>query len=129
MNIYDEINEENFELFAIKYYDNPVCLSKEEFEDDVKRFKYLKKLFFRYIDSGELKERLILNHIIILFNVFGDITPKLLFYKMSGLWSYLVPFLKTLNRLPQNVYLSPSKIINTKTIMEDSNIADILRKI
>ena len=71
MDIFDELNEENFTLFAIRHYDNPQCTSTEEFYEDIRRFRYLKRLLKRYHKTGELRERLILNHLIILSNVFG----------------------------------------------------------
>ena len=71
MDIFEELNEENFTLFAIRHYDNPQCTSTEEFYEDIRRFRYLKRLLRRYYNSGELRERLILNHLIILNTVFG----------------------------------------------------------
>ena len=77
--IFDELNEENFTLFAIRHYDNPQCTSTEEFYEDIRRFRYLKRLLKRYLKSGELRERLILNHLIVLSNLFGvDNTLKML---------------------------------------------------
>ena len=71
MDIFEELNEENFTLFAIRHYENPQCTSTEEFYEDIRRFRYLKRLLKRYHNTGELRERLILNHLIILNNVFG----------------------------------------------------------
>ena len=71
MDIFEELNDENFTLFAIRHYDNPQCTSTEEFYEDIRRFRYLKRLLKRYHKNGELRERLILNHIIILSNLFG----------------------------------------------------------
>ena len=71
MDIFNELNDENFTLFAIKHYNNPQGLSTEEFYEDIRRFRYLKRLLKRYYKNGELRERLILNHIIILSNLFG----------------------------------------------------------
>ena len=82
-------------MFAMKYYDNPSCIDKKEFLDDMKRFKYLKRLFRKYDTSGTLKVRLILNHIIVLANVFGvDASSTLLFFKIEKKhWSTLKTFL------------------------------------
>ena len=93
MDIFEELNEENFTLFAIRYYDNPQCTSTEEFYEDIRRFRYLKRLLKRYYRTGELRERLILNHIIILSNVFGVPNAiRMLQYKIDGdFW----PVLKT----------------------------------
>ena len=67
----DKLDESNFLLYAAKHYDNPQCFDTIEFYEDLKRFKYIKRLFNRYIEDGDLKERLVLNHIVILFNLFG----------------------------------------------------------
>ena len=98
---FDELNEENHLLFAIKYYENPHAATMEDFEEDLKRFKYIKRLLKKYVVSGELKHHLILNHIIICFNIFGDGTIPLLFYKIEKeYWSILKTFLLFLNRIP-----------------------------
>ena len=107
---FDELNEDNYIFFAIKHYNNPHCTTKEEFEEDLKRFKYVKKLIRKYLNSGVLKHHLILNHLIILFNVFNDATVPLLFYKIdSNCWPVLKTFLLYLNRFPEDylVYLEP----------------------
>ena len=84
MNIFEELNEENFTLFAIRFYDNPQCTSTEEFYEDIRRFRYLKRLLKRYTKTGELRERLILNHLIVLSNLFGvDNTMRMLEYKIE----------------------------------------------
>ena len=124
---HDYLDDNNFVLFAAKHYDNPQCYDTEEFYDDLKRFKYLKRLFGKYEETGELRERLILNHLIILYNVFGDITTKMLFYKLEGYYSYLIPFLVLLHRLPDKVDVG--KIIYTSDIPMNSKIVQVLRKI
>ena len=93
MKLFDELNEENFILFASKHYNNPRCLDIEEFYEDLARIKYLKRLLRRYQQTGIIQERLILNHIIIIYNVFGiSAANKMLFYKVEPeLW----PALKT----------------------------------
>ena len=84
MDIFEELNEENFTLFAIRHYDNPQCTSTEEFYEDIRRFRYLKRLLKRYHKNGELRERLILNHIIILSNLFGvSNTIRMLKFKIE----------------------------------------------
>jgi hypothetical protein len=96
------LNDDNFLLYAMNHYDNPQCHSIDEFEDDVKRFLYVKKLFSRYRNSDELRERLILNHIIVLYNVFGDHVTNMLFFKIEqDLWSSLKSFIIFLDRLPE----------------------------
>jgi hypothetical protein len=124
---HDYLDDENFILFAAKYYDNPQCYDADEFYDDLKRFKYLKRLFGKYEESGELRERLILNHLIILYNVFGDTATKMLFYKLEDYYSYLVPFLVLLHRLPEKVNVG--KTIHTSDIALDMHIVEVLRKI
>lgn len=97
---FDELNEDNYIIFAIKYYDNPQCATKDDFYEDLKKFKYIKRLFKRYIKSGQLKSHLLLNHFIIIFNVFGEAAVPLLFFKIEkSYWSILKSFLLYLNRL------------------------------
>jgi len=99
---FDELNDDNYLLFAIKYYDNPQAVTKDDFEDDLKRIKYVKRLLKRYKNNGELKTHLILNHIIVLFNVFGDATVPLLFYNLEeDLWPAVKSFLLYLKRVPE----------------------------
>ena len=98
----DELNESNYLLFAIKFYDNPQAVTKDDFESDLKRIRYVKRLLKRYKNSGELKVHLILNHLIVLFNVFNDATVPLLFYNLEeDLWPSIKSFLLFLNRIPE----------------------------
>ena len=101
---FSELTPENINMFAMKHYDNPSCVDEAEFLDDLKRFKYLKRLFRKYDTSGELKVRLIVNHIIVLSNVFGvDATTTLLFFKIEvEHWSLLKTFLVYLQFMPEN---------------------------
>ena len=101
---FSELTPENINMFAMKHYDNPSCVDESELLDDLKRFKYLKRLFRKYDTSGELKVRLIVNHIIILSNVFGvDATTTLLFFKIEvEHWSLLKTFLVYLHFMPEN---------------------------
>ena len=97
-----ELNESNYQIFAIKFYDNPHALTKEEFEDDLKRIKYVKRLLKRYKNTGVLKTHLILNHLTVLFNVFGEASVPLLFYNLEeDLWPAIKSFLIFLNRIPE----------------------------
>jgi hypothetical protein len=99
---FDELNESNYLLFAIKFYDNPQAVTREDFDEDLKRIRYIKKLLKRYKNTGELKTHLILNHLTILFNVFNDATVPLLFYNLEKeLWPSIKSFLVFLNRLPE----------------------------
>jgi len=98
---FDELNEKNHLLFAIKYYENPQSVTVDDFMEDMKKFKYLKRLLKRYLKTGTLRTNLILNHLIILFNVFGDGTLPLLMYKLEReYWSAIKTFLLYLNRYP-----------------------------
>ena len=99
---FDELNEDNYLLFAIKFYDNPHALTKEDFEDDLKRIKYIKRLLKRYKNTGVLKTHLILNHLTVLFNVFVDAAVPLLFYNLEQeLWPCIKSFLLFLKRVPE----------------------------
>lgn len=127
----DVITNENFLLYAAQHYDNPQCHSLEEFNDDLMRLKYLKKLCTRYQDSGELKERLILNHIIVLNNVFGPKTLcKIFWLKMPDALPYIKPFLIFLNILPDKIYnVGEINTIDTTLVKMDQGIIDSLRRI
>jgi hypothetical protein len=99
---FDELNENNYLLFAIKFYDNPQALTREDFEDDLKRIKYIKRLLKKYKNTGVLKTHLVLNHLTILFNVFNEAAVPLLFYNLDrDLWPAIKSFLVFLNRLPE----------------------------
>ena len=99
---FDELNEDNYMMFAIKHYDNPHAVTQEDFYEDLKKFKYIKRLLKRYQKSGELKSHLLLNHFICLYNVFDDAATPLLFYKIDEeLWSVLKTFLTFLGRIPE----------------------------
>ena len=99
---FDELNDDNYLLFAIKFYDNPHALTKDDFEDDLKRIKYVKRLLKRYKNTGVLKTHLILNHLTVLFNVFNDAAIALLFYNLEeDLWPAIKSFLVFLNRIPE----------------------------
>ena len=101
---FDELNEKNYLMFAIKHYDNPQSVTVDDFMEDMKKFKYLKRLLKRYLKTGVLRVNLILNHLIILFNVFGEGTIPLLMYKLGDeYYSIIKTFLLYLNRVdPQN---------------------------
>ena len=98
---FNELNENNYMMFAVKMYDNTHALTKEEFEDDLKRIKYVKRLLKRYKNTGVLKTHLILNHLTVLFNVFGEAAVPLLFYNLEeDLWPSIKSFLLFLKRIP-----------------------------
>ena len=121
---FDELNESNYMLFAMKFYDNPQSVTKDDFDDDLKKFKYVKRLLKRYKNTGVLKTHLILNHIIVLFNVFNEATVPLLFYNMEeDLWPAIKSFLIYLKRVPEY----PKSHIHG--IPEDQNCIDELNSI
>ena len=121
---FNELNDNNYLLFAIKNYENPQAITKEDFEDDLKRIKYVKRLLKRYKNTGELRTHLILNHLIVLFNVFGDAAVPLLFFKLDEeLWSSTKSFLMFLNRIPEH----PRSDLNT--IQEDTYCLEQLQLI
>lgn len=127
----EKLTDENFLIYCAKHYDNPQCHSTEEFLEDLKRIKYIKKLLTRYIENGELKERLILNHLTILYNVFGaDHTCKILYLKMKNQFHYIKPFLILLNILPERIFdVRDENSVDTDMIPMDENIVRVLREI
>ncbi len=99
---FNELNEDNYLLFAIKFYDNPHAVTRDDFEDDLKKIKYVKRLLRRYINTSTLRTHLILNHLTVLFNVFGDAAVPLLFFNLEeDLWSSIKSFLVFLHKLPE----------------------------
>jgi|TARA_R110000851_G_scaffold170671_2_gene317004 hypothetical protein len=115
------LTESTFLLFASKHYDNPQCSDISEFEEDLKRFQYLRKLFGRYRQDADLKERLILNHLIIVYNVFGPEATNMLFMKLHEFHDCLKPFVEYLNYMPaviqyDDVSLSKDNIDADKSI-------------
>lgn len=123
-----KLTNKTFYLFAARHYDNPSCLSNEEFEEDLLLFKYIKRSFTKYVETGEIKERLILNQLTILYNLFGVGCTQMLFFKVPETqWSVLKPFLETLDYLPEFVYdVRGSTPINTTEIPNDANIKLLL---
>lgn len=126
----DPLNEDNFIIYAMKAYDNPSCLSLDEFHDDLKRIKYIKRLLNRYESEGELKDRLIMNHIIVMFNVFNLFATRILFYKLEEeFWPALKTFLVYLGYMPDIIYGIRDEPIITSTIEMREDIIEVLREI
>jgi len=99
--LFNELNEENFLIFAIKNYENPQAVTREDFDKDLSRFRYIKRLLKRYKTGGDLKVHLLINHFIILYNIFGEATTPMLFYKIDkSLWSSIKTFVVFLDKLP-----------------------------
>ena len=119
---FNELNKENFLLFAIQHYNNPTASTQDDFEEDLKRFKYVKRWLKKYHESGTINSHLLLNHIIVIFNCWNDAALPMLFYKLDReYWGYLKSFLIFLNRIPG--YPSQSGLDN---IEEDLNILEAL---
>ena len=128
---FDDLNEKNFLLFAMKEYDNPQCVEVEEFNDDLRRIKYIKRLFNQYHTENILKERLILNHVIVFFNVFSvRAATRILFYKIDEeFWPMLKTFLLYLSYMPKDKIESiMGKEIRVTDIPMDQGIIDRLRE-
>ena len=126
-----QLDDSNFLLYAAANYDNPQCYDTDEFYDDLKRFKYLKRLFNKYRETNDLKERLIFNHLIVIYNVFGPVPgTRMLFFKLEGYYDLLKPFLMFMNHMPDIVYNIGSKNKNIKSVdlSMDQSIINILRK-
>jgi len=129
--IFDDLNEKNFLLYAMKEYNNPQCTKVEEFNDDLKKIKYIKRLLNQYVSEGVLKERLLLNHIIIFYNVFPPAAAtRILFFKIEEkFWPILKPFLFYLKLMPEDRIESiMGKEIKTNEILMDQGVIDSLRK-
>ena len=125
--MFDDLNDENFMMYAMKAYKSPHCIMSE-FEGDIKRTKYLKRLFRRFKVTKSLKERLILNHIILLNNVFGTSTARILFYKIDERdYDILKTFLVYLNYMPEKIIGIRGKTLLSSDILIDLHIAEILR--
>jgi len=117
MYMFEKLTEDNLYLFAAKHYYNPTFSDIEEFNEDLNRFKYIKRLLNRYIENGELADRLILNHLIVVFNVFGiEAALKILEFKMDEKhWPILKPFLIFLKYIRNDQY---TNITMNKVVIE-----------
>ena len=120
--MFENLTKDNIMMYAIQHYHNPSCEGMGEFNDDMKRFKYIKRLFRKYKDTGILKDRLLLNHIIVLNNLFGaEASSTLLFFKTEQVhWPALKGFLEFLNIMPEN---------DLQNIITDNNIKQLLLKL
>jgi hypothetical protein len=123
-----KLTESTFLLFASKHYDNPQCSDITEFEEDLKRFQYLRKLFGRYRQDNDLKERLILNHLIIIYNVFGPTATNMLFMRLQEYHEYLRPFVEYLNFMP-NIIKYEDIVLHKDNIASDEAIIEKLKGI
>jgi hypothetical protein len=131
MSLFDDLNDKNYAMFATKYYDNRQCTSVEEFHEDLNKIKYVKRLFNRFLETGELKTNLILNHLIVIYNVFeNEPATRMLFFRVEKkFYSILKPFLIFLNRLPETVRGIEGIDIHTSHIPLNETTIKELRKI
>lgn len=125
-----KLSEDTFLLYAAKSYNNPSCTSTDDFLEDLNRIKYLKKLFYSYKEKNILKERLILNHLIVLYNVFDNRScTSILFFKLKKYRECLAPFLLFLGMLPDTIYDVDKEVIYTYKYIKDQTIIDRLRQL
>jgi len=123
-----QLNEDNFLIHAIKNYQSPDSLGMKDLEDDLKKFKYVKRLLNRYRKTGEVSERLVLNHLVVIYNVFGSAATDMLFYKMEPeYWPDLKTYLVYLHRMPLETVVSPG--IKETDIPLNTELIEILRKL
>ena len=129
--IFDDLNDDNFLMYAMREYNNMQCTDVEEFYDDLKKIKYIKRLFNVYKNNGQLKERLILNHFIIFYNVFTvQAGTRILFYKIEkDFLPMLIPFLVFLDRMPDKIESIRGEVILASNIQLDDGIISRLRSI
>lgn len=126
----DNLTEQNFSLFAAQNYNNPSCMDVLEFQEDLNRIKYLKRLFKRYNEKGDLKERLIINHLVVIYNVFErDAATKMLVLKLDGYLQYLKPFLVMMGYWPRTIDGINGINIDGEGVPLDAKIVDILGRI
>lgn len=130
--MFDKVDDTNSLLYAAKHYDNPHCYDTVEFYEDLNRFKYIKRLLNKYQEGGELKERLIINHLIVIYNVFGAVPgTRLLFLKLKDQLPQIMPFLILMGTLPEvveGVGIENRNIV-TSDITMDPYIVEVLRKL
>lgn len=127
-----ELTEENFVIYAMKHYDNPACRGMAEFADDLKRFRYLKRLFRKYTAGKGLKERLIVNHLVVLYNLFGpEATTRMLFFKIEKkYWSQLKTFLVFLSCMPVGFsFMTQGTTIEGYQIPLDEKVSEALKRL
>ena len=126
---FDDLNNDNIVMYAVKAYEKPDCIMSE-FKDDMKRFNYLKRLFRRYRKVDELREQLVLNHLVVLYNVFGpEVTSRMLFFKMSkDDYPALKTYLLFLSIMPERIRGIKGQDIISSDIPIDTRVAEVLRQ-
>lgn len=125
---FDDLNDDNFILYLAKSYDKPSMIMSE-FREDLKRFNYIKRLFRRYRVLGEIKERLIINHLVVIYNVFGvEVSTRALFFRVKEEdYSALKTYLLFLNYMPIIIKGINGRDINSSDILIDDNITEVLK--
>ncbi len=122
------VTDANFTFVAARAYCNPGCTDVQEFLDDLKLFRYVKRLFNKFLETGVLKERLILNHIVVIFNVFErKAAVAMLFLKLRGYEHLLKPFLVALSLMPEKVEGLDKPVISSDIVM-DERVVNALRE-
>lgn len=124
-----KLDDSTFIVYAMQHYDNPHCHSVEEFEHDLKRIQYIKRLLGRYHTKKELRERLILNHMVVLYNCFGSAATEMLMMSMEKYHSYLKPFIEFLNFMPKTLVVYSEKAVDINKIESDKFIVERLKQI
>ena len=124
---FNELTNENYLMYALLHYDNPQCVDIKEYFEDVRKLKYIKRLFNRYKEDGVMKERLILNHLISFYNVFeNEAATRLLFFRVGKeYYTLLKTFLVYLNRMPEQV----NETLHSSDILMDEKVIELLRNL
>ncbi len=126
----ENLTEQNFSLFAAQSYNNPSCLDVLEFQEDLNRIKYLKRLFKRYHEKGDLKERLVINHLVVLYNVFErEATTRMLVFKLENYLQYLKPFLVMMGYWPRTIDGIDGVNIDGEGVPVNTDVVELLRRI
>lgn len=122
------LTEKSFVLYAARYYQNPACLDIEDFEEDMSRFKYIRRLLTQYKEGGPLRERLILNHMIVIYNVFGAYPgARMLLFKFQDVLPLIMPFMAALNKLPDRTQIGHEDLV-AADIVWDQNVIKSLKE-
>lgn len=128
---FQNLTSDNIDLYCVKHYDNPQCLSFDDYHNDMRRFKYIKRLLNQYRNNNILKIRLLLNHIIMVYNLFDqEAATRILFFKTPPEdWDILKTLLVFLNRLPRSIEGINNSTINTLEIKNNQAIVNMLKDI
>lgn len=130
MNLYSNLTDENIELYCIRHYNNPQCISVEDYHNDMRRFKYIKRLLNQFHNHGTVKIRLLLNHVIMIYNIFDpEPATRILFFKITEqYWDVIKPLLIHLNLMPEIVQGINNRDIRSSDIQLNESIVQLLRE-